>query len=112
MKVYEGLLHDGEAKIFVTQNNKRSELRIEPSLRVWNHSPSGFNWGYGGSGPAQTSLALLLDALGDQERAVNLHQSFKFRVVADWPSDSNWTITDEEIKNTCTELEMIRERIR
>ena len=30
-----------------------------------NHSPTGFEWGYNGSGPAQLALALLADATGD-----------------------------------------------
>ena len=29
------------------------------------HSPSGFAWGYNGSGPAETARCLLLDALDD-----------------------------------------------
>lgn len=35
--------------------------RIDPaeSLAVRNHSPTGFAWGYGGSGPAQLALAVL-----------------------------------------------------
>lgn len=32
--------------------------------RVRYHSPSGFDWGYGGSGPAELALNLLVDALG------------------------------------------------
>jgi hypothetical protein len=32
----------------------------EKSQRVWNHSPDGFNVGYGGSGPAQLALGILL----------------------------------------------------
>ena len=38
--------------------------RIEAwrSQKIINHSPDGFNWGYGGSGPAQLSLAMCLDA--------------------------------------------------
>lgn len=35
-------------------------LSLERSLKVFNHSPSGFSWGYGGSGPAQLALAILL----------------------------------------------------
>ena len=30
------------------------------SQKAWNHSPDGFNWGYGGSGPAQLALAIML----------------------------------------------------
>ena len=32
-----------------------------PSQAVRNHSPTGFAWGYGGSGPAQLALAILID---------------------------------------------------
>jgi Family of unknown function (DUF6166) len=33
-------------------------------LEIRNHSPTGFGWGYRGSGPAQLALALLADHLG------------------------------------------------
>jgi hypothetical protein len=61
------------------------------------HSPTGFSWGYGGSGPAQLALALLADALADDDRAVRLHQEFKFKVVACWPEGERWWITTEQI---------------
>jgi len=83
-------------------------LPIGPSRKIWNHS-EGFSWGYAGSGPAQLSLALLLDALKDRRRAVRLHQSFKFRVVAAWPKDEGWQITDIEIRQICNELEQERQ---
>ena len=54
------------------------------SLAVRNHSPSGFAWGYLGSGPAQLALALLLRATG-RERAEREYQAFKQDVVAGWP---------------------------
>lgn len=47
---------------------------LDPRLDVRNHSPTGFEWGYAGSGPAQLALALLTDALGDEERAKSLYQ--------------------------------------
>jgi len=55
------------------------------SQRVWNHSPDWFSWGYGGSGPAQLSLALLLAAGLKDERAVRLHQPFKWTFIAPLP---------------------------
>jgi hypothetical protein len=61
------------------------ELEIGPSLRLWNHSPTGFNWGYGGSGPAQLALALLLAAGVRPEDASDLHQRFKWEVIAPLP---------------------------
>jgi hypothetical protein len=55
------------------------------SQAVWNHSPDGFNWGYGGSGPAQLALAILLAAGLDDQRAMRLHQRFKWAVIANLP---------------------------
>jgi hypothetical protein len=67
-------------------------------LDLFNHSPTGFSWGYGGSGPAQLAIALLADALGDDDdRAIRLHQCFKFKVVACWPEGERWWITAEQI---------------
>jgi Family of unknown function (DUF6166) len=61
-------------------------IKLRDSLKLWNHSPTGFNWGYGGSGPAQTALALVLDWTGDAEVAKLLYQDFKFLIVAGLPS--------------------------
>jgi hypothetical protein len=55
------------------------------SQKAWNHSPDGFAWGYGGSGPAQLALALLLHAGVPQRIAVELHQDLKREFVAALP---------------------------
>lgn len=52
------------------------------SLKVWNHSPTGFEFGYGGSGPAQLALAILLDFTNDNELSVKLHQNFKWDFIS------------------------------
>lgn len=67
------------------------------SQKVWNHSPDGFNWGYGGSGPAQLALALLLEET-DTETATKLYQTFKWHVIALLPKDKNWEVTSENIQ--------------
>ncbi len=59
-------------------------LRPERSQKVYNHSPDGFNWGYGGSGPAQLALAILLK-FTDKDTALRLHQEFKWDVIAKLP---------------------------
>lgn len=51
------------------------------SQKVWNHSPTGFNVGYGGSGPAQLALAVLLEAGLSHSRACHLHQAFKWEFL-------------------------------
>ena len=46
------------------------------SQSVYNHSPDGFNWGYGGSGPSQLALAILLE-FTDKETAIKNYQKLK-----------------------------------
>src|SRR5207245_2139417 len=70
---------------------------LDPRLDLWNHSPTGFEWGYGGSGPAQLALALLADHLGDDDQAVNLHQDFKRTVIEHLPYHG-WTLTGDQIR--------------
>lgn len=65
-------------------------------LDVRGHSPTGFNWGYGGSGPAQLALALLADATGDDDLAQAIHQRFKWQVTAKLTVE--WTMTDDDIR--------------
>ncbi len=60
------------------------------------HSPTGFEWGYGGSGPADLALSLLADALGDVKKAERLYQDFKWDVVAPLSAD-HWMLTEAEI---------------
>ena len=54
------------------------------SQRLVNHSPTGFNWGYGGSGPAQLALALLLE-LSDKNFAKAHYGNFKWEVINKLP---------------------------
>ena len=57
-----------------------------PHEWVW-HSPTGFEWGYGGSGLANPALNILLAATGDRNFAASHHQTFKWRFVADMPRE-------------------------
>src|SRR5262245_30081897 len=52
------------------------------SQRCRNYSPTGFNFGYGGSGPAQLALAILLEVGFSDADAVALHQRFKWDFLA------------------------------
>ena len=80
------------------------ERPLNPRLDLWNHSPTGFEWGYGGSGPAQLALALLAHHLGDDDAAVVLHQEFKRAVVARF-NRRGWTCTSDQIQ---TEVDALR----
>lgn len=74
-----------------TLSGEEYQLTPEASLRVVNHSPTGFEFGYGGSGPAQLALAILLDILNtepENELAIHLHQRFKVKFIA--PQDGDF----------------------
>jgi Family of unknown function (DUF6166) len=53
------------------------------------HSPGGFQWGYGGSGPAELARAILI-ALYPHDpvvRAIACYQTFKWNVIARLPKE-------------------------
>ena len=63
--------------VVCTVNDEPIPLRLD----LWNHSPTGFEFGYGGSGPAQLALAILADCCGDNV-AVTFHEAFKWAVIS------------------------------
>jgi hypothetical protein len=86
---------DGTAHVMIVDDDR---LRVLPmQLDLFNHSPTGFEWGYGGSGPAQLALALLADALDDDAIAVILHQRFKWKFIATMPQDVTWQMSRQEV---------------
>ena len=97
MKHYSGR-REGHA-VIVTVDGRR----LNPRFDLWNHSPTGFEWGYVGSGPAQLALALLADHLGDGEQALNLYQRFKWLVVSELP-EREWILTSDQIEQSVQEL--------
>lgn len=50
-------------------------------LDIHAHSPTGFEWGYGGSGPAQLALALCASRVNSVV-ASTVYQQYKWAVVA------------------------------
>src|SRR5690606_27712886 len=89
-----------------------------PLDHIVYHSPTGMEWGYGGSGPADLALSILADYLGEQAAvrryldstrrnpwdtldveeplSLRLHQLFKFAYVAQFDR-SHWRLTGAEI---------------
>jgi hypothetical protein len=109
--MYTGcIVNDGEIKDvdrIVTHNGK--VLSLAKSLKIVNHSPTGFCWGYAGSGPAQLALAILLEQFnGDKERALSLYQDFKFKIIARLPMDEDFTLTDEQVEAAISEIDIQR----
>jgi hypothetical protein len=81
MKIYRGR-RTAEGCVVTVRRNGEPPQPLDPRLDLCNHSPTGFEWGYGGSGPAQLALAILADVLGDDDRALALHHDFKWDYLA------------------------------
>lgn len=59
-KIYRGRrrAHNEDPEILVVTDGQEAPLR-----HVAKHSPTGMEWGYGGSGPADLARSILIDAL-------------------------------------------------
>jgi hypothetical protein len=69
-----------------------------------NHSPTGFEWGYGGSGPAQLAYAILRKFFTTKHTpseakrlALLYYQDFKWEVVAKFEK-SGFVLKNEDIE--------------
>jgi len=85
--------------VMVTVNG----LPLNPRRDLHNHSPDGFNWGYGGSGPAQLALAILADHLDNDGLALTNYQAFKSAVIAGLDGDE-WTLSSENVSDILQEI--------
>lgn len=106
--VYTGTILGNDDDRIVTAHRPGRPVRQLPlHLDIVNHSPTGFCWGYGGSGPAQLALAILLDYLrGDRERVMPMYQDFKFKVIAGLDQDKPFTIDGRTVENFITEWDI------
>src|ERR1700676_1099460 len=105
MKTFRGyrVMHqsnEGEPTTLVCKVNVISSSGkvhpLNPRLDIRNHSPAGFEWGYGGSGPAQLALALVANCCGKRAAVPAIYQRVK-AIVAKLPHDG-WTLTEQQIK--------------
>ena len=111
MKVYSGVrIGVGELAVTVrTLAQDQETLNEKPLFHVNYHSPDGFEWSYGGSGPADLALSMLADHFKDEHGpvgqseiidgrhpAVKHHQAFKRDFVAGF-SKGQWVMSSEQI---------------
>lgn len=94
MRAYHGTRLAHGAIVTVADDGVLTQ-HLPPRHDLRNHSPTGFEWGYNGSGPAQLALALCAHVVGDA-RAILIYQRVKDKLVA--PIKANdWRLDAEEI---------------
>lgn len=103
MKEYVGVRGHEGLRVFVEEETMRY-----PLFHVAHHSPTGFEAGYGGSGPADLALSILADYFGErpsrkqlyhgEPRCWKFHQGFKWAFVAKFPRDKEWRLPADEIR--------------
>ena len=80
--IMDGKEYEYEKEVVLVDGQR---LDPRPSQALVNHIHDGFSWGYGGSGPAQLALAILLHATGEPDVALEYYQAFKWAYVGVWP---------------------------
>jgi hypothetical protein len=105
MLIYQGSRIDNKVQVVYFDDERNHIFLLTPkrSQALFNHSPDGFNYGYGGSGPAQLALALLLDVTENPDLSVRLHQDFKWEFVAKWDQEFPWKISEKTIAEWVTQ---------
>jgi len=97
MKAYIGKRsHTDGVAVYVMKGGESEPMPLPWRTDVVSHSPTGLDWGYGGSGPAQLALALLIDVRGNIPEAKARYQQFKWDVIAKLPYE-RWRLTEEQI---------------
>jgi hypothetical protein len=97
MKVYEGKRTiDG---LVVTVDGRPLSEHYE----VKRFTRFGFEWTYEGESPRQLALAILVDYLGDKERAARLSEPFMKKIVANF--DNDWQLAGTDIDAAVRSLE-------
>lgn len=64
---------------------------LDPRYDLRRFTENGFEWSYEGPEPEQLAFALLVDHLGDAERAAALRGPFMREIVANF--DNEWEMT-------------------
>jgi len=89
----------GETIVEVHEGENTRDLPIR--LDICNHSPTGFEWGYPGSGPAQLALAILADFTGNAPEP-RVYQKFKAAFIQHINED-RWIIIGATIQKFLNE---------
>ena len=68
---------------------------LDPCVDVKEFTKNGFEWSYEGPEPRQLALALLVDHLGDKDKAKTSVETFMQAVVANF--ENEWEMNSADI---------------
>ncbi len=77
--------------------------RLDEHYGVKRFTTWGFEWTYEGDSPRQLALAILVEHLRDNDRAIALSEAFMRDVVANL--DNDWVLTGAEIDKAIAAIE-------
>lgn len=83
----------GHTPVYVDIRGQRTELSLRTDLI--NHSPTGFSWGYRGSGSSQLALSITAHALEDDELAKEHYMKVRDEFLVD--SEQPFKIRKSEV---------------
>ena len=81
-------------------------LNLNESLRYCSKSPTGFNWGYGGSGPTQLAFEVCRQLYGLQT-AREVYQAFKWTFISGIKDDEFDVTLDLTLFNNANVLPLL-----
>jgi hypothetical protein len=77
--------------------------RLDEHYEVKQFTTWGFEWTYEGDSPKQLALALLVEHLKDNVRAIRLAEPFMRKVVANL--DNDWVLQSDDIDGAIRDIE-------
>lgn len=76
-----------------------------------SHSPDGFEWGYGGSGPSQLAFAMTFDVVQDADRAHAAYITVRNAIVAQLVGDT-WEVPASKVLAVVKQFEAAEKKRR
>ena len=103
MKRYVMARPGGRILVTVYQEREGDVRHLGPLRHLVQHSPDGFEWGYGGSGPFDLARSIVGDLLGQKDPHPVDYQRIKRALVATLP-ERGGEITEDQV------LELLADR--
>lgn len=84
--------------------NDGSGERHYPLRHLVHHSPTGIEWGYGGSGPSDLARSIVGDLLGRTDPNPAVYQQLKWDYLVELPTEGG-AITEQQVREVIAGVE-------